>query len=460
MRALGFTYFSHGPSVSARPCHRRRRIHRQPRGEGAARARRHASSSTTISAGPPRGRRGTASALSKATSSDAAKLAAVLQDARSRCGDAFCRVAVGGRLGQRSDRLLPQQRRRAPCQSLEAMVAAGVKHFVFSSTCAIFGTPETTPIHEDLRQRPINAYGETKLAIEHALPHFELAYGIRSSRSATSTPPAPIRTASSARITRRRFTSSRAPSMRRWGGDLSDVWRRLSDAGRHLPPRLRPRHRPCLGALARARMRSRSGGALDAYNLGNGRPTSVRDVHESVERVTGKPVPYDVAPRRAGRSGGALRVERARAPRSRLAAAIRGPRRHRRDRLALACGPPAGLCDGDALMSRLKGQLTDPLLSVVMPAYNERGHDRRDHPPRAGRSAPHRAHRRRRRLEGRHARHPDARCRASCRSSCFCRRRTRGKGAALRARLPGGHAATSSSSRTPTSNTRRRSFPS
>ena len=60
------------------------------------------------------------------------------------------------------------------------MVTTGVRHLVFSSTCAIFGTPDTTPIHEDLPKRPINAYGETKLAIEHALPHFETAYGLRS----------------------------------------------------------------------------------------------------------------------------------------------------------------------------------------------------------------------------------------------------------------------------------------
>jgi UDP-glucose-4-epimerase GalE len=62
----------------------------------------------------------------------------------------------------------------------DAMIATGVRHLVFSSTCAIFGTPDTTPIHEDLPKRPINAYGETKLAIEHALPHFEHAYGLRS----------------------------------------------------------------------------------------------------------------------------------------------------------------------------------------------------------------------------------------------------------------------------------------
>ena len=90
---------------------------------------------------------------------------------------------------------------------LEAMVPAGVQHLVFSSTCAIFGMPETTPIHEDLPKRPINTYGETKLAIERALPHYETRLRpARRSRCAISMPRAPTRTASWARITRRRST--------------------------------------------------------------------------------------------------------------------------------------------------------------------------------------------------------------------------------------------------------------
>ena len=62
---------------------------------------------------------------------------------------------------------------------LEAMRQAGVKHFVFSSTCAVYGEPSRVPIVETLDKQPINAYGETKLAIERALPHLERAYGLR-----------------------------------------------------------------------------------------------------------------------------------------------------------------------------------------------------------------------------------------------------------------------------------------
>src|SRR6266513_5166278 len=52
---------------------------------------------------------------------------------------------------------------------LDAMVSAGVEKIVFSSTCAIFGPPERVPIDENTPMRPINAYGESKLAFEKIL---------------------------------------------------------------------------------------------------------------------------------------------------------------------------------------------------------------------------------------------------------------------------------------------------
>ena len=66
--------------------------------------------------------------------------------------------------------------------TLEAMAAEGVGQFVFSSTCAVYGEPTTTPIAEDHPTNPVNAYGQTKLAIEHALPHYERAYRLQSIR--------------------------------------------------------------------------------------------------------------------------------------------------------------------------------------------------------------------------------------------------------------------------------------
>jgi UDP-glucose 4-epimerase len=58
------------------------------------------------------------------------------------------------------------------------MKNAGVKKIIFSSTCATYGIPEKVPIDENTPQRPINPYGETKLAFEKALRWFQDSYGI------------------------------------------------------------------------------------------------------------------------------------------------------------------------------------------------------------------------------------------------------------------------------------------
>ena len=82
------------------------------------------------------------------------------------------------RVGARAGRVLPNNVVGA-LAVLEAMAAERCRAFVFSSTCATYGEPSETPIAETHPQRPINSYGETKLAIERALPHFERAYGLR-----------------------------------------------------------------------------------------------------------------------------------------------------------------------------------------------------------------------------------------------------------------------------------------
>ncbi|MEC4802881.1 MAG: UDP-glucose 4-epimerase GalE [Jaaginema sp. PMC 1079.18] len=65
---------------------------------------------------------------------------------------------------------------------LEAMLAAGIKTFVFSSTCATYGVPENVPITEEESQKPINPYGKTKLMVEDILEDFDTAYDFRSVR--------------------------------------------------------------------------------------------------------------------------------------------------------------------------------------------------------------------------------------------------------------------------------------
>jgi len=61
---------------------------------------------------------------------------------------------------------------------LTAMKNAGVRHIIFSSTCATYGIPDKMPISEDTPQHPINPYGETKFAFERALKWFREIYGI------------------------------------------------------------------------------------------------------------------------------------------------------------------------------------------------------------------------------------------------------------------------------------------
>ncbi len=63
---------------------------------------------------------------------------------------------------------------------LDAMVAHGVRHFVFSSSCATFGEALSLPIDETHPQHPINPYGRTKLMVERILADYDRAFGLRS----------------------------------------------------------------------------------------------------------------------------------------------------------------------------------------------------------------------------------------------------------------------------------------
>ena len=63
---------------------------------------------------------------------------------------------------------------------IEAMVAAGVTQLVFSSTCAIYGIPDSLPILETHPKNPVNPYGRSKLMVEQMLDDFDRAYGLKS----------------------------------------------------------------------------------------------------------------------------------------------------------------------------------------------------------------------------------------------------------------------------------------
>ncbi|HEX7779488.1 MAG TPA: UDP-glucose 4-epimerase GalE [Vicinamibacterales bacterium] len=183
---------------------------------------------------------------------------------------------------------------------LDAMAEAGIKRFVFSSTAATFGEPQASPITEDHPQRPVNAYGETKLAVERALPHVARATGLQWT-------------------VLRYFNAAGADPDGLLGEDhdpeehliplaLAAVGggRQLTLFGEDYPTPdgtcIRDYvHVSDLAAAHVAALRALEADAPSAaYNLGNGEGASVRQVLQAIERVTGRPVPHQVGARRAG----------------------------------------------------------------------------------------------------------------------------------------------------------------
>ncbi|HEX5070490.1 MAG TPA: UDP-glucose 4-epimerase GalE [Vicinamibacterales bacterium] len=183
---------------------------------------------------------------------------------------------------------------------LEAMAAAGVPHFVFSSTAATFGEPIATPIDENHPQKPINPYGESKLAIERFLPHLERAAGIKA-------------------VALRYFNAAGADPDGLIGEDhrpeehLIPLAIAAAHGGKPLtvfgddydtPDGSCLRDYVHVTDLAAAHLASlerlSSGGASGSYNLGNGVGMSVKQVIDTVARVGGRPVPHSIGPRRAG----------------------------------------------------------------------------------------------------------------------------------------------------------------
>lgn len=183
---------------------------------------------------------------------------------------------------------------------LEAMSLEGVKHFVFSSTCATYGEPVETPISESHPQHPINSYGESKLAVERALPHFERAFGIHSValryfNAAGADPDGEIGEDHSPEIhiiPRAIEAATGGRGLQVFGDDYPTPDGTCLRDYIHVTD-LADAHVKALEAIAET-------GRSQIYNLGTGHPHSVKEVIAAVERVTGKPVPWTLAPRRVG----------------------------------------------------------------------------------------------------------------------------------------------------------------
>jgi UDP-glucose 4-epimerase len=178
---------------------------------------------------------------------------------------------------------------------LDAMVELGIKRFIFSSTCAIFGPPERIPIDENLPKRPMNPYGESKLMFESVLRWYDQIHGIQ-------------------------FVSLRYFNAAGASGEFGEDHRHET----HLIPNVvnvalgkRP-HVEIYGTdyetpdgtcirdyihildLARAHMLALGAEQSEFYNLGTGGGSSVREVIETVRRITGRDIPVVEKPRRPG----------------------------------------------------------------------------------------------------------------------------------------------------------------
>ncbi len=180
---------------------------------------------------------------------------------------------------------------------LNAMAAYGVERFVFSSSAAVYGDPDSVPIHEDAPVRPINPYGETKAAVERMLPWYQRQSALRH---------VSLRYFNAAGATEERGEDHRPethlvpcilqvalgqrPAIPLFGTDYPTRdgtcvrdYVHVSDlAAAHL--------------LALERTESHSG----VYNLGNGRGFTNREVIDAARRVTGHPIPVEEQPRRPG----------------------------------------------------------------------------------------------------------------------------------------------------------------
>ena len=184
---------------------------------------------------------------------------------------------------------------------LESMRDHGIDKLIFSSTCATYGIPEQVPITEDHPQRPINPYGMSKLMIEQILRDFDHAHGLRSIslryfNAAGADPEGEIGEAHDPETHLIPLVldaaAGKRPAITVFGDDYDTPDGTCIRDYIHVSD-LADAHVLALKALE-------AGAKTTAYNLGNGRGFSVREVIASVERVTKKKVPLYIGPRRAG----------------------------------------------------------------------------------------------------------------------------------------------------------------
>jgi UDP-glucose-4-epimerase GalE len=181
-----------------------------------------------------------------------------------------------------------------------AMVNAGVTRCVFSSTCAVYGEATTLPLREDQPTRPVNAYGETKLAVERALEHLSRQgsvqwIALRYFNAAGAHPDGTLGEDHQPEIhliPRAIDAASGGPPLQVFGEDYDTPDGTCLRDYIHVCD-LADAHVRALDALE-------SGKAAGAFNAGTGRAHSVRQVIDTVSAVVGRPVAWIPAARRPG----------------------------------------------------------------------------------------------------------------------------------------------------------------
>ncbi len=178
---------------------------------------------------------------------------------------------------------------------LDAAVDCGVKKFVFSSTCATYGPPDRVPMTEDLPQRPINPYGESKLMFEKILQWYQRIYGLEfiafryfNAAGATEKFGEHHRTETHLIPNVLKVPLGQATHCEIFGTDYPTADGTCIRDYIHIVD------------LAQAHILGLAAGKQGFYNLGNGDGYSVREVIRMCEQVTGTPISAVEKPRRPG----------------------------------------------------------------------------------------------------------------------------------------------------------------
>jgi UDP-glucose 4-epimerase len=181
---------------------------------------------------------------------------------------------------------------------LEAMLATGHNRLVFSSTAACYGEPVSTPILEDAKLEPTNPYGESKLLVEQMLRWFNVAHGFRYASLRYFNVAGAIAGYGEAHEPESHLIPlildvalGRRKSIKIFGQDYPTHDGTCVRDYIHVSD-LADAHLLALAAL--------EGKDRVIYNIGNGQGFSVREVIDSVRRVTGRPIAVEECPRRPG----------------------------------------------------------------------------------------------------------------------------------------------------------------